>query len=146
MLKVMQTGFLGSNPELHRFPDGEVVARVSVATNSVYTDRESGEVKTVTTWVRWEAWGKSAENIEKHLKSGSRVYFEGTLRNRKWKDKATGADRYGDTYRILYWENLDRKPSDEGHSGSDAGSEGGEVIDYSEHDLPAEFFSDGGPN
>lgn len=109
MLKVIQTGFLGSDPELKYTPSGQPVATFDLCTTERYTDKDSGERKELPTWVRWEVWGTSAENLAKYVKRGGRVLVEGTIRNHSWFDEKTGEKRYRDRHVVSRWENMDRK-------------------------------------
>lgn len=52
----------------------------------------TGERKEATEWHRISTNGRLAEIASKYLKKGGKVYIEGSLRTRKWKDQS-GADR-----------------------------------------------------
>jgi len=52
-----------------------------------------------------------AENAEKYLHKGSKVYIEGKYRTRKWQDKE-GNDRYTTEIVADHVEYLDGKPQD----------------------------------
>lgn len=101
--KVILVGNLGSDPEV-RHLETSVVARLSVATNENYKDR-NGDWQKITEWHNVVAWRGLAENVEKNYKKGMQVYVEGKLTTRKWQDK-DGNDRYttevvANTMRIL---------------------------------------------
>lgn len=84
--KVILVGNLGQNPELRHTPKGNAVATLSIATNRDFKTAE-GERKKETYWHRAVVWGKRAEVCAKYLTKGSRVYVEGELRMKPWKDK-----------------------------------------------------------
>lgn len=109
MLKLIQTGFLGSDPVLKFTPSGQPVAEFDLCTTERYTDKNTQERKELATWIRWEVWGTSAENLAKYLKKGSRVLVEGTIRNHSWFDEKTGEKRYRDRHSVSRWENMDRR-------------------------------------
>lgn len=90
--KVILIGNLGSDPELRYTPSGTAVATLSVATNRRWKDRD-GNMQDETEWHRVIVWDKSAEFCGNYLSKGSKVYIEGRLQTRKWKDQA-GVDRY----------------------------------------------------
>ena len=92
--KAQIIGYLGRDPEMRYMPDGAAVANVSIATTSVWKDKQSGEKKEDTEWHRVAAFGRLAEVMGEYLKKGSQVYVEGRLQTRKWQDKETGQDRY----------------------------------------------------
>lgn len=109
MLRVTQIGFTGALPELRYVPSGDAVATVRVGTTDRWKD-EGGEIQERTTWLRWECWGKSAENLAKLVGKGAHVFIEGSIRNEKWEDK--GVSHYRDKHVVSQWRLLDRKPKD----------------------------------
>ncbi|MBL1233744.1 MAG: single-stranded DNA-binding protein [Flavobacteriales bacterium] len=103
--KVILVGNLGKDPEVRYLEGGTAVANFPIATSENYTDRNSGEKKTITEWHNVVLWRGLAEIAEKYLKKGNQVYIEGKLRTRKWQDK-DGHDRYttevvGDSMQML---------------------------------------------
>lgn len=114
MLDVYQHGFVGGPPELRYTPGGEAVTNFRVGSTERWTDNDTGETKERTTWLNWECWGKSAENVAKLVKKGSQVLITGTIRNDSWDDAKSGEKRYRDRYVVGRWKLLDRKPREEG--------------------------------
>ena len=91
--KVTIIGNLGRYPENRYLPSGEQVTSISVATTENWTDKQSGEKKSLTEWHRISFFGKLAEIAGQYLKKGSPVYVEGKLRTQKYTDR-DGIDRY----------------------------------------------------
>lgn len=91
--KVIIVGNLGRDPENRYLPSGEQVTSISVATTENWTDKQSGEKKSLTEWHRISFFGKLAEIAGQYLKKGSPVYVEGKLRTQKYTDK-DGIERY----------------------------------------------------
>lgn len=91
--KVIILGNLGQDPEIRYMPDGKAVANLSVATSEEWKDKQTGEKQSKTEWHRIVIFGKLAEIAGEYLTKGSKVYFEGSNRTRKWQDK-NGQDRY----------------------------------------------------
>lgn len=90
--KVILIGNLGADPEIRYTQNGTSVASFNVAT----TERrkgQDGQVQELTEWHRIIAWQRLAEICGEYLSKGSKVYIEGRLQTRKWKDK-DGNDRY----------------------------------------------------
>jgi single-strand DNA-binding protein len=85
-------GNLGSAPDLRTLDSGKKVAKLSLATNEQYTNKEGDKVEN-TTWHNLVAWGKTAEIAGKYLTKGSEVAVEGKLTNRPYTDK-DGNKRY----------------------------------------------------
>ena len=86
-------GNLGRDPELKTFPSGDQVANVTMACTDKWKDRQTGEMKEHTEWVRITFNGRLAEIAGQYLRKGSQVYVEGSLRTRKWTDQA-GVEKY----------------------------------------------------
>lgn len=92
--KVIIVGNLGNDPEIRYLPSGPAVATLSVATSESWKDKTTGEQQERTEWHRVVFFNRLGEICRDYLKKGSKIYLEGSLRTRKWQDKATGADRY----------------------------------------------------
>ncbi len=90
--KVILVGNLGADPEIMTLESGTKMARLSVATNEVYRDKD-GERQEKTEWHRVVLWRNKAELAEKYLSKGRQVYVEGRLRTRQYQDKE-GNQRY----------------------------------------------------
>ncbi len=91
--KVIIVGRLGNDPEMRTMPNGDPVAKISLATSESWTDKNTGEKKELTEWHTVIAFRKLAEIMGQYLKKGSQVYIEGKLRTRKWQAQ-DGTDRY----------------------------------------------------
>lgn len=91
--RVIIIGNLGRDPECRTFPNGDMVANVSIATTDKWKDKQTGEMKEHTEWHRVVFNGRLAEIVDQYLRKGSQVYVEGGLRTRKWQDK-DGKDCY----------------------------------------------------
>lgn len=90
--KVQLIGNLGSDPEIKHTENGKMLAKFSLATSEVYTNKD-GERITNTQWHNIVAWEKTAEIVEKFLKKGNEVAIEGKLTNRTYEDKE-GVKKY----------------------------------------------------
>ena len=85
-------GRLGAQPEIVNFDSGKSLARFTLATNERYKDK-SGQWKDLTQWHNINAWGKTAERIQKALSKGQEIMLEGRLVNQSYESK-TGEKRY----------------------------------------------------
>ena len=90
--RVTVMGVLGCDPETKQFPNGGSVTTCSVATTEFWKDKTTGERKEATEWHRIATRNRLAEIASKYLKKDSKVYIEGSLRTRKYKDKS-GAEK-----------------------------------------------------
>ena len=109
-------GNLGRDPEVRSMPSGESVANISIACTDRYKDKQSGEMKENTEWVRISFFGKLAEIVGQYIKKGSQIYVEGRLRTRKWTD-SSGVEKYSTEIVAESMQMLGGKPS----GGSDSG-------------------------
>lgn len=130
--KVILVGNLGKDPEVRYLEGGTAVANFPIATSENYTDRSSGERKTITEWHNVVLWRGLAEVAEKYLKKGNQVYIEGKLRTRKWQDK-DGHDRYtteivGDSMQMLGRKD-DNSSSDTSQQSKSSGASSSAQID-----------------
>lgn len=103
--RVIILGNLGNDPDVRTMPNGDAVAKISVATSESWNDKSTGERKEVTEWHSIVFYRRQAEVAGEYLHKGSKVYVEGRLRTRKWQDQ-NGQDRYtteiiGDVLQML---------------------------------------------
>jgi single-strand DNA-binding protein len=84
--KIMLIGNLGKDPDLQVTADGTPVTKFSLAVNRS-TKTQSGEKREETEWFNIVAWRQLAEICERYLHTGSKVYIEGRLSQRKYTDK-----------------------------------------------------------
>jgi len=103
-------GNVGRDPEVRYMPNGDAVTNISIACADKYKDKQSGEMKEVTEWVRIALFGKLAEIVGQYIKKGSQVYVEGRLRTRKWTD-TSGVEKYSTEIVAERLQMLGGKPS-----------------------------------
>lgn len=87
MNKVILIGNLGRDPELKMTPNGQALARFSVATTETWKNPQ-GEKQSKTEWHNIVVWGKQAEIAEKYLRKGKQVMIEGRIQYREYTDQA----------------------------------------------------------
>jgi len=76
--KVILLGNLGKDPEVKYTPQGTAVAKITVATNYRYKDKNE-QWQDQTEWHNVVLWQRLAEIAGEYLKKGSKVYIEGRL-------------------------------------------------------------------
>ncbi|MBR1825148.1 MAG: single-stranded DNA-binding protein [Alphaproteobacteria bacterium] len=92
--KVILVGNLGADPTVSTMTSGDKVVNLRVATSDSWNDKTTGERKERTEWHRVVIFNKQlADTAERYLRKGSKVYLEGQLQTRTWKDN-NGQDRY----------------------------------------------------
>src|SRR5437763_11827658 len=84
--KAILVGNVGQDPEVKYTASGVPVAKLSVATNERFKDKE-GQWQDRTEWHNVVAWQRLAEIAGEYLKKGRSVYIEGRLQTRSWDDK-----------------------------------------------------------
>jgi single-strand DNA-binding protein len=91
--RVQLIGNLGKDPEIKYTPQGTPVAKVTIATNERFKDKD-GNWQDRTEWHNVTLWQRLAEIAGEYLKKGGKVYIEGRLQTRSWDDKTTGQKKY----------------------------------------------------
>ena len=80
-------GNVGIDPKIQYTTNGTPVARFTLATNSQYVDKSTGELKETTAWHNLVMYGeKPADVIKKYVKKGNPLHVVGHLAYRRWTD------------------------------------------------------------
>jgi single-strand DNA-binding protein len=82
--KVILVGNLGADPESRTTQSGSTVCNIRLATTSRRKDKD-GNYQNQTEWHRVVCFGKTAENAQRFLRKGKRVYVEGELRTTSYE-------------------------------------------------------------
>ena len=90
--KVILIGNVGAEPEIKQTASGTKFAKVSLATNRVYNDR-NGQRQEKTEWHRLTFWDRMAEIVEQYVHKGDRLYVEGRIEYSQTEDEQ-GGTRY----------------------------------------------------
>jgi len=87
--RITLVGNLGNDPEMRYLPDGRPVTNFSMATNSKWNNKQTGEPGQETVWWRISVFGPQAEACNQYLNKGRQVLVEGRMR----PDPGTGNPR-----------------------------------------------------
>ena len=90
--QVQIIGNLTRDPEARTFDNGGKVCNVGVATNRTWNDRDGNRQEKVQYHNVVIRNDRLVETAEKYLKKGDKVFFQGELETRSYKDK-DGNDR-----------------------------------------------------
>lgn len=123
--RVQIIGKCGRDPETRFTSAGEAICTLNIATQESWKDKVSGERKEAVEWHRCILFGRLGEIADQHLRKGSQVYLEGSLRTRKWMDK-DGKERYTTEIRVDVMKMLgSRQVSDSSSPATSKGNSGG---------------------
>jgi single-strand DNA-binding protein len=78
---------IGADAEQRFTQGGDSIVSFNGAVDSGFGDKK------VTTWIKFNLWGKRGESVMPYLTKGSQVAVSGELANREWQDKE-GQKRY----------------------------------------------------
>ena len=116
--RVMIIGNLGRDVELKYSQNGTAVGRMAVATSDSWTDAQ-GQKQEKTEWHNVTVFQKLAENCEKYLKKGSKVYVEGKLQTDSYEKE--GQTHYSTKIIANVVQFLDSKESGTGTGNGQGG-------------------------
>ena len=85
--KVILIGNLTRDVELRYTTSGAAVAKLGLAVNRTWKDRNTGEKRDETCFVDVNIFGRSAEVANQHLAKGRRILIEGRLVFEQWTDQ-----------------------------------------------------------
>jgi single-strand DNA-binding protein len=91
--KVILVGNVGQDPEVKYTTSGVPVAKVSLATNERFKDKNDAW-QDRTEWHSVVAWQRLAEIVGEYVRKGSKLYIEGKLQTSTWEDKQSGERKY----------------------------------------------------
>lgn len=85
--KVILIGRLGKDPEVRYTPSGAPVCSFSLATEERFKDK-SGNQQSRTEWHQVKIWNKLGEACGEHLRKGSLVYLEGSIKSHEYETQS----------------------------------------------------------
>ncbi len=121
--RVILAGNLTRDPELSYTPANTPVCKFGLAINRQWTDRQSNEKRSETTFVDCTAFARQAEVINQYLKKGRPVLIEGRLQFSQWTtqegQKRSKLEVIAERFEFLGG----RQDGDGGGGGSDGGQQ-----------------------
>ena len=95
-------GNVGGDPEIVVMDDGRKLAKFNLATNEIWTDKQTGKQKEQTEWHRIIVWNERLIGfLENHVKKGSSLFVQGPLRHREYEKN--GEKRWASEI-VINWE------------------------------------------
>ena len=86
-----------------------MIVNVTVATSESWTDKATNQKVDKTEWHKIVFKSKLAPFAADYLKKGSKVYVEGSLSTRSWKDAKTGETKYQTEIQAHNFQILDKR-------------------------------------
>ena len=83
---VVLLGHVGSDPDIRQFPDGGLIATLSLATTISYKEKDSEEWKDIVDWHTIKAYVSNAKTIENYVRKGHKLEIVGQLKNNNYTD------------------------------------------------------------
>jgi single-strand DNA-binding protein len=81
-------GFIGQDAAIKQSRNNKQFATFSLATSDYWKDKQSGDFKSESQWHHVTVFNeKLIEVVKQNGKKGARVYVEGKIKYRKYKDK-----------------------------------------------------------
>lgn len=109
--KVILLGFVGKDPEIKTFDNGGKIANFNLATTERgFTTKDGKEIPEKTEWHMCSVGGGLAKVVERYVHKGDRLYIEGKLSTRSYKD-ANGVEKYVTEVKVTELEMLSNKNS-----------------------------------
>ena len=84
---VTVVGNLTQDPELRFTPSGVAIARISLAVNRRWMNRNTNEWEEEASFFNATCWQEMAENVSESLQKGARVIINGRLQQRSWETR-----------------------------------------------------------
>lgn len=84
--KIMLIGYVGRDPEANVAATGTAVSKFTLGVTRRWK-ASSGEAREETEWFTIIAWNRLAEICDQYVRKGKKVYIEGRLTQRTYKDR-----------------------------------------------------------
>ncbi len=91
--KVILMGNLTRDVELRYSAGNVAIAKLGLAVNDRYKDKQSDEWVDRANFIDCTAFGRTAEVINQYFSKGRPIFIEGKLRWDSWEDKQSGQKR-----------------------------------------------------
>lgn len=114
MNNVCIMGTITRDPQLSYLPTQTAVCELSIALNEKYKDKET------VSYFDCQSYGKTAENINKYFKKGSRILLTGKLKQDRWDGK-DGGKRSKVRIIVLGFDFVDRAKKEQSKPPADMG-------------------------
>ena len=82
--KLILIGRVGKDPEMHTFPNGDLLAKFSLATDDSYKDKQGAKVEQ-TDWHNVRVTGKLVDVVQKYVHKGDLLFIEGKIKTRSYE-------------------------------------------------------------
>ncbi len=132
--KIFILGRLTRDPEQRTMPSGRSISNFGMATNRVWTNKDSGEKQEQVEFHNVVVFGKLAEICNQYLTKGQLVLIEGRIQTRSWEDQ--GGNKRSRTEIVA--ESMQMGPKAGGGGGAPRAPEAIEEVQIEEVEEPKE--------
>ena len=106
MNRLQLIGNVGAEPEVKTGNNGKTFVKLTVATTERgYTKQDGTRVEDQTEWHRILFFGSKADVISKYVHKGDKIYVEGKIKTRQYKDhngnNQYSTDIFGEDFEFL---------------------------------------------
>ena len=85
---------MARDPDIRHTPNKQKVARITVAVNRQWKNRDTGELQSQTDFIPVVAWSYLADLCDRYLRKGKPVLVEGRIQVRDYEDAKTGSRKW----------------------------------------------------
>lgn len=132
-------GNVTRDPEMRTTTSGQQVLTIGVATNERWKDKSSGEDRERTEFHNVVVWGDLAEQVNRTVKKGSKVYAAGRVQTRSWEtqngSKRTTTEIIADSVCLLGISN--KEAADAVETGGNMAAQEASSQDVNQDPVPA---------
>ena len=92
--RVIIAGNLARDPDVRHTPSKQKVAKITVAVNRQWKNKDTGELQNQTDFIPVVAWSYLADLCDRYLRKGKPVLVEGRIQVRDYEDAKTGMRKW----------------------------------------------------
>lgn len=126
MASLNQVNLIGNvtrDPEIKSLDNGTKLATLSIATNEIWKDKNTGEKKQKTEFHNLVVWGPLVNVFEQYVKKGNPIFVSGKMETRSWDDKDSGKKMYRTEVNVRELQMLGGRKDNDGDRSDDRGQQ-----------------------
>lgn len=132
--RVQLLGNVAGDVESKEVSGGLTITNLSLATESRWKDKTTGEWQSQTEYHRCVMFGKLAETADEYVNKGMQLYLEGRLQTRSWEKD--GIKRYTTEIKVDDFQMLGARQSDRTAPAAPREPEATPAKDFHDDEIP----------